>query len=67
VPEVMVAKSSVSLRSVAIAARPVNPVLQRLQERVLAEADASEVITSYDPTRYATPPRLRFATWGLSA
>ncbi len=46
--EVMVAESSVSLRSAVIAARPMNPALQRLQQRVLAEADASEVITSYD-------------------
>lgn len=37
-----------SLRSAVIGARPVNPALQRLQQRVLAEAEASEVITSYD-------------------
>jgi hypothetical protein len=46
--DVMVAEPSVFLRSAVIAARPVNPALQRLQQRVLAEVDTSEVITSYD-------------------
>jgi len=35
-------------RNAVIAARPVNPALQRLQQRVLVGASASEVITSYD-------------------
>ena len=43
-----VAHSSSSIRSAVIGARPTNPALQRLQQRVLAEAEASEVITSYD-------------------
>jgi hypothetical protein len=46
--DVMVADSPASLRSAVIGARPTNPALQRLQQRVLAEAEASEVITSYD-------------------
>ena len=40
--------ASATLRSAVLGARPVNPILQRLQQRVLAEAEASEVITSYD-------------------
>lgn len=40
--------ASASLRSAVLGARPTNPVLQRLRQRVLAEAEASEVITSYD-------------------
>ena len=40
--------ASASLRSAVLSARPANPALQRLQQRVLAEAEASEVITSYD-------------------
>jgi hypothetical protein len=46
--EVLVSESSASLRSAVIGARPTNPAIQRLQQRVLAEAEASEVITSYD-------------------
>lgn len=41
-------ESPASLRSAVLGARPANPALQRLQQRVLAEAEASEVITSYD-------------------
>ena len=40
--------ASATLRSAVLGARPANPILQRLQQRVLAEAEASEVITSYD-------------------
>ncbi len=46
--DVLVAESSASLRAAVLGARPANPALQRLQQRVLAEAEASEVITSYD-------------------
>ena len=46
--KVLVAEPSASLRSAVIAARPTNPALQRLQQRVLAETEVSEVITSYD-------------------
>lgn len=38
----------VELRSAVIAADPTNPALERLKRRVLAEADASDAITSYD-------------------
>lgn len=37
-----------NLRSAVISTRSTNPALQRLQQRVLADAEASEVITSYD-------------------
>lgn len=40
--------AATTLRSAVLGARPANPALQRLQQRVLAEAEASEVITSYD-------------------
>ncbi len=37
------------LRSALLQTEPIsNPVLQRLKARILAEVDASEVITSYD-------------------
>jgi len=36
------------LREAIIHAQPVNPALQRLQARALSNAEASEVITSYD-------------------
>ncbi|WP_293991371.1 YhhA family cyclophane-containing RiPP [Sphingomonas sp.] len=39
---------TVAVRSSVIKARSDNPALQRLQGRVLAGAQASEVITSYD-------------------
>ncbi len=45
---VVASESPASLRSAVIGARPTNPALQRLKQRVLAEAEASEVITSYD-------------------
>jgi hypothetical protein len=41
-------ESGDELRSAVMRARPTNPALQRLQRRVLAGAEASEVITSYD-------------------
>jgi hypothetical protein len=40
--------ASATLRSAILVARPANPILQRLQQRVLAETEVSEVITSYD-------------------
>lgn len=36
------------LRSSVLRARVANPALERLQRRLLADAEASEVITSYD-------------------
>lgn len=39
---------AVDVRAAVIAAAPTNAALQRLQQRVLARADASEAITSYD-------------------
>ena len=36
------------IRSAILRDVPANPVLQRLQGRILAQAQASEVITSYD-------------------
>lgn len=41
-------KSDTSLRSAVLTGTSANPALQRLQGRVRAGADASEVITSYD-------------------
>jgi len=37
-----------SVRTSLMKSQSANPALQRLQGRVLAEAQASEVITSYD-------------------
>lgn len=42
------AEQDSDLRSAVITADTTNPALQRLQRRVLAQADASEAITSYD-------------------
>lgn len=36
------------VRSSLFQGQPTNPVLQRLKKRLLAEAEASEAITSYD-------------------
>lgn len=36
------------LKESILRSQPSNPALQRLQSRVLARVDASEVITSYD-------------------
>jgi hypothetical protein len=40
--------SKVDLKAEVLRARPTNPALQRLQRRVLASAEPSQVITSYD-------------------
>lgn len=42
------AESKIDLKAVVLKARPTNPALARLQARVLAGAEVSEVITSYD-------------------
>lgn len=47
-PEMETVKKDADLRSVLLKARPVNPALQRLQSRMMSDAQASEVITSYD-------------------
>lgn len=39
---------TVAVRSTVLKSRSDNPALQRLQDRVRAGAQASEVITSYD-------------------
>ena len=39
---------SEDIRSVILRDQPDNPALQRLQRRLLADSEASEVITSYD-------------------
>lgn len=36
------------IRSAILRDQPANPALQRLQGRLLADSEASEVITSYD-------------------
>ncbi|GLR45820.1 hypothetical protein GCM10007880_63380 [Mesorhizobium amorphae] len=36
------------VRSALLRDKPVNPALQRLQGRVLSQAEPSDVITSYD-------------------
>ena len=36
------------LRTALLRARPTSPALQRLQSRVLAVSDVSDIITSYD-------------------
>lgn len=43
-----VAESKVDLKLAVLRAQPTNPALKRLQGRVLASAEPSEVITSYD-------------------
>jgi hypothetical protein len=40
--------ASQDVRAALLKGRPANPVLQRLQGRVLSQAEPSEVITSYD-------------------
>jgi hypothetical protein len=42
------ADTKVDLKAEVLRARPTNPALQRLQRRVLASAEPSQVITSYD-------------------
>lgn len=44
----MVVDDTKTVRSSVLKSATVNPALQRLQGRVLAGAQASEVITSYD-------------------
>ena len=39
---------SCDVRSEIVQSEPVNPALQRLRQRVLGSAEASEVISSYD-------------------
>lgn len=46
--EVTPSQSKVDLKTEVLRARPTNPALQRLQHRVLASAEPSQVITSYD-------------------
>jgi hypothetical protein len=41
-------EAGADLRAAVLRSSPTNPALQRLQQRVLESADASEVITSYD-------------------
>lgn len=41
-------ESSQEIRAALLRGQSVNPALQRLKGRVLAQAEASEVITSYD-------------------
>ncbi|PAQ08900.1 YhhA family cyclophane-containing RiPP [Mesorhizobium temperatum] len=43
-----VATASSDVRSALLRDKPVNPALQRLQGRVLSQAEPSDVITSYD-------------------
>lgn len=45
---VYTAGSGRDVRSVLLRDQPSNPALQRLKGRLLAQTDASEVITSYD-------------------
>lgn len=42
------AKTDADVRNAVLTGRTANPALQRLQGRVRAGAEASEVITSYD-------------------
>lgn len=44
----MAAIEETKVRSDVLKAEPTNPALQRLQERVIAGAKTSELITSYD-------------------
>jgi hypothetical protein len=46
--DVLASENTAIIRSAVIDSSPTNPALQRLQQRVLAEADVSKVITSYD-------------------
>ena len=41
-------RKAVTTRKAVIDARPSNAALQRLQQRVMSDVPASEVITSYD-------------------
>lgn len=46
--EVRAPEASLEIRTALLREQPLNPALRRLKGRVLAEAEASEVITSYD-------------------
>lgn len=46
--EVRAPEASPEIRTALLRDQPLNPALRRLKGRVLAEAEASEVITSYD-------------------
>lgn len=46
--KIVVAEPGSDVRSALLRGRPANPALQRLQGRVLAQVDPSDVITSYD-------------------
>ncbi len=46
--KVVAANSGLDVRSSLLRDRPTNPALQRLQSRVLAQVEPSDVITSYD-------------------
>jgi hypothetical protein len=46
--QTIASESGRDVRSAILRARPANPALQRLRGRVLAQAEPSEVISSYD-------------------
>ena len=46
--EVQAPEAAPEIRTALLREQPLNPALRRLKGRVLAEAEASEVITSYD-------------------
>lgn len=46
--EVRAPEAAPEIRAALLREQPLNPALRRLKGRVLAEAEASEVITSYD-------------------
>lgn len=46
--EVRAPEAAPEIRTALLREQPLNPALRRLKGRVLAEAEASEVITSYD-------------------
>ena len=46
--QTVASESGPDVRSAILHSRPTNAALQRLQSRVLAQAEPSEVITSYD-------------------
>lgn len=46
--EVRMPEEAPEIRTALLREQPLNPALRRLKGRVLADAEASEVITSYD-------------------
>lgn len=46
--ELRTPEAAPEIRTALLREQPLNPALRRLKGRVLAEAEASEVITSYD-------------------